>query len=214
MLKRLLQRVRSHYWLSIAILAVVLLPLGVISLAVKASRESDARKSPEALQFEKAPDGWLTHQKSVAEFRNALNAGNLSAVGLDSAEPGLVLYTLKSGEKGSTIVPGCTILGCAGTALDSLGDKSAQAGFTLVRVEVDPRTASRRLLDLLTGLLSPVLLVAALVGACVVGIRLQRGMGGAASRLAIRPKTQFADAIGQEEAKAALNRVKAFMQNP
>jgi cell division protease FtsH len=214
MLKKLLHGARSHYPLSIAVLVAAFLLLGVIALTEKASRESDARKSPEALQFEKAPDGWLTHQKSVAEFRNALNAGNLSAVGLDSAAPGLVLYTLKSGEKGSTIVPGCTIFGCAGTALDSLGDKSAQAGFALVRVEVDPRTASRRLLDILTGLLSPVLLVAALVGACVVGIRLHRGMGGAASRLAIRPKTQFTDAIGQEEAKAALNRVKAFMQDP
>jgi cell division protease FtsH len=214
MLKKLLHGARSHYPLSIAVLVAVFLLLGVIALTERASRESDARKSPEALQFEKAPDGWLTHQKSVAEFRNALNAGNLSAVGLASAEPGLVLYTLKSGDKGSTIVPGCTMLGCAGTALDSLGDKSAQAGFALVRVEVDPRTASRRLLDILTGLLLPVLLVAALVGACVVGIRLHRGMGSAASRLAIRPKTQFTDAIGQEEAKAALNRVKAFMQDP
>jgi cell division protease FtsH len=214
MLKKLLNGARSHYPLSIAVLVTLFLLVGVIALTEKASRESDARKSPEALQFEKAPDGWLTHQKSVAEFRNALNAGNLSAVGLDSAEPGLVLYTLKSGEKGSTIVPGCTMLGCAGTALDSLGDKSAQAGFALVRVEIDPRTASRRLLDMLTGLLSPVLGVAALVGACFIGIRLQRGMGGAASRLAIRPKTQFTDAIGQEEAKAALNRVKAFMQDP
>jgi cell division protease FtsH len=214
MLKKLLHGARSHYPLSIMVMVAAFLLLGVIALTEKASRESDARKSPEALQFERAPDGWLTHQKSVAEFRNALNAGNLSAVGLDSAEPGLVLYTLKSGEKGSTIVPGCTILGCAGTALDSLGDKSAQAGFALVRVEVDPRTASRRLLDILTGLLSPVLLVAALLGACVVGIRLQRGMGGAASRLATRPKTKFTDAIGQEEAKAALNRVKAFMQDP
>jgi cell division protease FtsH len=214
MLKKLLQGARSHYPLSVAALVAVLLLLGVIALMEKASRESDARKSPEALQFEKAPDDWLTHQKSVAEFRNALNAGNLSAVGLDGAEPGLVLYTLKSGEKGSTLVPGCTMLGCAGTALDSLGDKSARGGFALVRVEVDPRTASRRLLDMLTALLSPVLLVAALVGAGIVSIRLQRGMGGAASRLAIRPKTQFTDAIGQEEAKAALNRVKAFMQDP
>jgi cell division protease FtsH len=214
MLKKLLHGARSHYPLSIAVLAAVILLLGVIALAERASQESDARESPEALQFEKAPDGWLTHQKSVAEFRNALNAGNLSAVGLDSAEPGLVLYTLKSGEKGSTILPGCTMFGCAGTALDSLGDKSAQAGFALVRVDVDPRTASRRLLDILTGLASPVLMVAALVCACLIGIRLQRGMGGAASRLAIRPKTQFTDAIGQEEAKAALNRVKAFMQDP
>src|ERR1700692_4500409 len=214
MLKKTLQRVRAHYRLSIALLTAVFLLLGVIPLTEKASRESDARKSPEALQFEKAPDGWLAHQKNAAEFRKALNAGNLSAVGLDSAEPGLVLYTLKSGEKFSTIVPGCTMLGCAGTALDSLGDKSAQAGFALVRIEVDPRTASRRLVDMLTSLLSPLLVVAAVVGALFVSIRLQSGAGGAASRLAVRPKTQFTDAIGQEEAKAALNRVKAFMQDP
>ncbi len=214
MLKKLLQAARSHHRLSIAVLIVGSLLLGVTVLAVKATRESDARKSPEALLFEKAPDGWLTHQKSIAEFRNALNAGNLAAVGLDRAEPGLVLYTLKSGEKGSTIVPGCTMVGCAGTALDSLGDKSTQAGFALVRVEVDPRTASRRLLDMLPSLLSPLLLVAGVVGAFIVSVQLQRGMGGAASRLAIRPKTQFTDAIGQEEAKSALNRVKAFMQDP
>src|SRR3984893_1516138 len=214
MFKKLLQRARSNYRLSIALLVMVFLLVGVIFLTEKASQESDARKSPETLQFEKAPDDWLGHQRSVAEFRKALNAGNLSAVGLDSAEPGLVLYTLKSGEKGSTIVPGCTVLGCAGTALDSLGEKSAQAGFALVRVEVDPRTASRRLLDILTSLLTPVLLVAAVVGALFVSIRLQSGMGSAASRLAVRPKTQFADAIGQDEAKAALNRVKAFMQDP
>jgi cell division protease FtsH len=214
MLKKLLQRVRCNYRLSIALLVVVFLLLGVIWLSDKASRESNARKSPEVLQFENAPDGWLAHEKSVAEFRKALNDGNLSAVGLDRAEPGLVLYTLKNGEKSSAIVPGCTTLGCAGTALDSLGDKSAQAGFALVRVDVDPRTASRRLLDLLTNLLSPVLLLGALVGAFFVSVRLQAGMGGAASRLAIRPNTQFSHAIGQEEAKAALNRVKAFMQDP
>jgi cell division protease FtsH len=214
MLEKLLRRMRSHYRLSIALLVTAFFLVGVVCLSEKASRESDARNSPEALQFEKTPDDWLAHQRNVAEFRKALNAGNLSAVGLDRAEPGLVLYTLKSGEKGSTIVPGCTMLGCAGTALDSLGEKSAQAGFALVRVDVDPRTGSRRLLDLLTSLLSPLLLIGAVVGALFVSIRVQSGMGGAASRLAVRPKTQFADAIGQEEAKAALNRVKVFMQDP
>src|ERR1017187_1604895 len=187
MLKKLLQRARSNHRLSIALLLVVFLLVAIISLSEKASQESNARKSPEALQFEKAPDGWLAHQKNVAEFRKALNAGNLSVVGLDSAVPGLVLYTLKSGEKGSTIVPGCTMLGCAGTALDSLGDKSAQAGFALVGVNVDPRTGSRRLLDMLTSLLSPVLLVAAVVGALVVSIKLQSGMSGHGSRLASGP---------------------------
>src|SRR5208283_1100708 len=94
MLKKLLQRVRCNYRLSIALLVGVFLLLGVIWLSDKASRESNARKSPEALQFESAPDGWLAHEKNVAEFRKALNAGNLAAVGLDRAEPGLVLYTL------------------------------------------------------------------------------------------------------------------------
>jgi cell division protease FtsH len=215
MLKKILHGLRSHYPLSFAILVAASLLLGVIALTEKASRESDARKSPEALRFERTADDWLSHQRTFAEFRNALNAGNLAAVGLASTEPGLVLYTLKSGEKASTTVPGCTIAGCAGTGMELLNEESVQAGFALVRIDIDPRTLSRRLLDILTGLLSPVLLMAALVGACVVSIRLQRGgMGGAASRLAIRPTTQFTDAIGQDEAKAALNRVKAFMHDP
>jgi len=214
MIKKFLRLVRSHYRLSIAFLAMVILLLGVIVLAGKASQESNARKSPEALEFEQAPEGWLAHQKNVAEFRKALNSGTLSAVALDSVEPGLVLYTLKNGERASTLVPGCTMLSCAGTALDSLADKSAQAGFDLVRVDVDPRTVSRRLLDVLTTLLSPVLLVGAVVGALFVSMKLQSGLGGAATRLGLRPKIQFADVIGQEEAKSALNRVKAFMRDP
>jgi cell division protease FtsH len=84
----------------------------------------------------------------------------------------------------------------------------------LVSVDVDPRTASHRLLDLFNSLLSPLLLVATLVGALFVGAKLQAGVGGAASKLSTRPETQFADAIGNDEAKAALNRVKAFMHDP
>ena len=84
----------------------------------------------------------------------------------------------------------------------------------MVRVDVDPRTASHRLLDIVNGLLSPLLLVATLVGALFVGAKLQAGVGGAASKLSTRPETQFADAIGNDEAKAALNRVKAFMHAP
>jgi cell division protease FtsH len=214
MIKKILLRVRSHYRLSIAFLAMIISLVGVIALSEKASQESDARKSPEALKFEQAPDRWLAHNKNVAEFRKALDAGNLSAVGLDSVEPGLVLYTLKTGEQASTLVPGCTMLSCAGTALDSLADKSARGGFDLVRVDVDPRSTSRRLLDLLTALLSPLLIVAAVLGALFLSMKLQSGLGGAATRLGARPKIQFADVIGQEEAKSALHRVKAFMRDP
>src|ERR1700688_4384915 len=51
MLKKLLQRAHSNYRLLIALLLVVCLLLGVVYLSEKASRQSDARKSPEALQF-------------------------------------------------------------------------------------------------------------------------------------------------------------------
>jgi cell division protease FtsH len=214
MLKKLQQRLRRNSGLSIALLLGVGLIVAVILLSAKASDESNARKSPEARRFEAAPDGWLSHPRNVADFRAALHADALSAVGLANATPGLVLYTLKSGEKGSTLVPGCTLLGCPGTALEGLDNQSAKAGFTLVRVDVDPRTASRRLLDMLAGLVSPLLFVLCVGGALVFSVKLQTGMGGGASRLAVRPTTRFADAIGQTEAKAALNRVKTFLQGP
>ena len=212
--KKLLKRVGAQPRVFISGMTVVLLLASVVTLYVQAVRESNARKSPEARQFEQAPDDWLNHEHTVSHFRRALDGGSLSAVGLASAQPGLVLYTLKSGEKASATVPGCTAQGCAGTALDRLGDKSAEAGFALVSVDVDPRTGSRRMLDLADKLLSPLLLVATIVAAVLLMTKLQAGMGGAASKLSARPETQFADVIGSAEAKAGLNRVKAFMHDP
>jgi cell division protease FtsH len=213
-IKRLLRRLGANYRLPLGLLAAAALVLGISMLSDRAARESDARKSPESLRFEKTPDAWLNQQRNLSEFRHALDAGTLAAVGLDSAHPGLVLYTLKNGSKASTIVPGCTLMGCSGTVLDHLGDRSAAAGFALVRVDVDPRTTSRRLLDGITGLLSPLLLTALVCAALVIGIRLQTGMGGGNSQLAAHPDTRFADAVGQLEAKAALQRVKAFLRDP
>ena len=212
--KKLIKRAGAQPHVLIAGLAAVLLLAGLLALYVQALRESDARTSPEARQFEQAPEAWLDHEHPVSHFRRALDGGTLSAVGLANAQPGLVLYTLIGGEKASATVPGCTAQGCAGTALDRLGDKSAEAGFALVSVNVDPRTGSRRVLDLADKLLSPLLLVGTLVAALFVGIKLQTGMGGAASKLSARPLTQFADVIGSDEAKAGLNRVKAFMHDP
>jgi cell division protease FtsH len=213
-IKRLLRQLGTNYRVPLALLTAALLALGIAALSDRAAREADARKSPESRAFEKTPDAWLDRQKSVSEFRSALDAGTLAAVGLDSEQPGLVLYTLKSGEKASTVVPGCTLMACAGTVLDHLGDRSAQAGFALVRVDVDPRTTTRRLLDGITSLLSPLLLAGLCMGALVIAVKLQTRTGGNASRLAVRPDTQFADAVGQQEAKAALQRVKAFLRNP
>jgi cell division protease FtsH len=110
--------------------------------------------------------------------------------------------------------PGCTASGCPGTALDRLADRSADAGFALVRIDVDPRTGSRRALDVVHGVLSPLFLVGTLVAAMFLAMKLQTGMGGGQSKLAVRPDLQFADAIGNDEAKAALNRVKAFIRDP
>ncbi len=212
--KKLLKRARANPRAPLALLLGVAMLMGYFALSGKAADEASARKSPEAKVFEKAPEDWLAHQKNASEFRKALDTGSLAAVGLASTEPGLVLYTLKSGEKASATVPGCTAMGCAGTALDRLGDKSAEAGFSLVRVEIDSRTTSRRWLDMIFSLLSPLLLVGTLVAAMFFAAKLQTGIGGAASKLSERPDVQFADAIGNDEAKAALNRVKAFMHDP
>ena len=211
---RLLKLARADRRVPVAAAVATLLVCAVLALHGRATQEADARKSPEALQLENGADDWLANQQSVSAFRKALDAGSLSVVGLAKEPPGLVLYTFKTGAKASTTVPGCTPLGCAGTALDGLGDKSLAAGFAMVSVDVDPRTASHRLLDVVKSLLSPLLLAGTLVGALFVGVKLQAGVGGAASRLSSRPETQFADAIGNDEAKAALNRVKAFMHDP
>lgn len=190
---------------------MTLLVCAVVALNGWAAQEACARKSPEALQLGRASDDWLAHQRNVSEFRTALEARNLSVVGLANGHPGLILYTLRTGEKACSTVPVCTALGCAGTVLERLGGKSLEAGFALVSVDVDPRTASHRLLDIVNSLLSPLLLVATLVGALFVGAKLQAVLGGAVSKLSTRPETQFSDAIGHDEAKAALHRVKAFM---
>ncbi len=213
-LKQLLKRARanpSHLLWGLAALAMF---VGFLALNGKAAEEANARKSAEALLFEKSPDDWLANPKNLSEFRKALDAGSVAAVGLANTQPGLLLYTLKDGSKASATVPNCTPTGCAGTAMDKLSDKSAEAGFELVRVDVDPRTTSHRALDAIYGIGSPLLLVGTLVVALFFAAKLQTGMGGAASKLTERPDLQFADAIGNDEAKAALNRAKAFIRDP
>lgn len=212
--KTLLHRARAKPHLVLALAMAVALPPGLWALHAQDAREADARKSPEALAFEKTPEVWLEHEKNVSDFRAALEGGELAAVALASNEPGLVLYTLKNGARASTKVPGCTAQACAGTTLDRIGDRSAAAGFALVSVHIDPRTTSRRLLDVAGATLSPLLLVGTILAALFMMTKLQSGMGGAASRLALRPETDFDDVVGSAEAKAALARVKAFMHDP
>jgi cell division protease FtsH len=213
-IKKLLKRARANPRATLAIFAAFVLVAGLVGLGRFVAVESDLRKSPDALKFEKAPEDWLTNQRSVSDFLKAADGGQLSAVGLATSHPGLVLYTLKNGDKASATVPGCSVLGCAGTAIDKLAERSATGGFALVGIEVDPRTKAQHLLDALGGALSPLLLIATVFAGFFMLTRLQTGAGGAASRLSVRPETQFADAIGNDEAKAALKRVKAFMHDP
>jgi cell division protease FtsH len=212
--KKLLKRARANPRATVALFAAGLAVAGLFALGAVARREGDARKSAEALAFEKMPEAWLANQRSVSEFVKAADGGRLATVALATGHPGLVLYTLKDGSKWSANVPGCTALGCAGTALDKLAERSTAGGFALVGVDVDPRTKSQHLLDLLGAVLSPLILIVTLGFGFFMLTRLQTGVGGAAAKLSERPETQFADAIGNDEAKAALNRVKAFMHDP
>jgi len=213
-LKKTFKHLRENLRLALALALAVLTLTCVVVLKERADSESNARKSPEALLFENTPDEWMAHQRNASEFRRALDAGQLASVGLANTQPGLVLYTLKNGEKGSTLVPGCTMLGCAGTDLDKLGDRSAAAGFSLVGIDVDPRTTSRRWSDAIQSLGSPLLLVATLLGAVLLTVKLQAGMGAGTDKLSVRPTTRFDDVVGNAEAKAALHRVRAFMSDP
>jgi cell division protease FtsH len=212
--KKLLTLGRAHPRATGALLAVLVALAGVLLLGQHARQEADSRKDPAALAFERDADAWLASPSSVSDFVRAADSGQLAAVGVANGQPGLVLYTLKDGRKASVQVPGCTSLGCAGTALDRLGEKSAAAGFTLVGVDVDSRTPSQRVLAAVETALPIVLLAVALGGGLLLLGRLQMASGQNATTLATKPETTFADAIGNDEAKAALQRVKAFLSDP
>jgi cell division protease FtsH len=212
--QKLLKLGRNHPRALAAALVAALTLCAIGALWWQAKTESESRKHPLALAFEQAPGDWLGHSKTVSDFVQAADAGQLAAVGLANTAPGLVLYTLKNGEKASTQVPGCTSLGCAGTALDGLGARSTAAGFALVGVDVDARTRSQQALGAVEQVLPPLLLVVLLGGAVLMMMRLQTQAGSDAASLSTRPELRFADAIGNEEAKAALQRVKAFMHDP
>ena len=208
------KRVRQHRRSLVIGLLMLALLGGYRAVSHMASLDSASRKSPDSLLFEKDSDAWLDKRQNISDFSQALESGNLSAVALTGEAPGLVLYTKKSGEKASVMVPGCTAIGCAGTVLDRLGEKSAAKGFTLARADIDSRTQSQRFLDWLGSLVAPLLTMVTIVAAMVLVTRMQTGMGGAASKMTTRPDLGFDDVIGNVEAKAALNRVKAFLLDP
>ena len=212
-IRKLLQSLRTHPRLAGALGLALVLLAGALTLQQRAAAAAQARQLPEVRAFEADAQAWLRNERSLADFRRSLAAQDLTAVALAATPPGLVLYTLKTGEKASTTVPGCTPLGCAGTLLDGLGERSAQTGFALVSVQIDARPSSRRLLDAAETVVSPLLVIGAVLGALFVVTRLQMGLGGA-SMLTVQPATRFVDVVGSDEAKAALARVRSFLGEP
>lgn len=214
-LKRLLKRLRAHPKLLMA----AGFALGVLcvfsNLGAQATAESNARKNPETLAFERDADQWLHTSKTASQFAKALDAKTVTAVALVNGAPAIALFTTKDGTRASVTVPGCTMLACTGTVLDKLPERSEKDKFSLVRVDVDLRTPARRTLDMLDALLSPLMTLAILMGALFLMSRMMQGNGGStASKLGKRPDIRFTDVIGNDEAKAALARVKAFMHDP
>ncbi len=208
-------RVRKHLRVVLAALFAIVFVGGYVALSERAATEANARKAPEQIAVEADPDAWLSNPTSASTFRASLDDGRVAAVAVADASPGLVLYTLVDGARRSTTVPGCSRLSCAGTLLDKLGDRSAAAGFSLVHVDVDPRPAARRLFEAVASVGSTLLLVVILGGGFFAIMKMQMRMGGGlAAKLARHPDAGFADVVGNEEAKRALLRVKAFMKDP
>lgn len=194
--------------------------IGYLLLAHLASNDSKERKSSNALAFEESPDLWLKNPKDVSEFHKALNAGTLSSVAVSrntarSNEGALLMYTLKDGKKMSSIVPGCISASCTGTVLDNLSERSADKGFTLVRIDIDWRPKTQVLLDELTGAFVWTASIFFVVFAFSAISRMQSNLDGSdATSLDKRPDVKFDDVVGAEDAKAALQRVAAFLKSP
>src|SRR6516164_10929634 len=148
-LKTFLKRLRTKsrrwakwLWLLVPVLAIAL-------LTHQSSRETDARKTPATLQFERSPSDWLKNPRDASELFKAIDAGQVASVAQAKDQPGLVLFTLKSGAKASTTIPGCTMFSCSGTPLDKLAERSASQGFALVSADIDRLTLSGHILSFL-----------------------------------------------------------------
>ncbi len=191
--------------------ALLLAALGLSTLHERTASEVQARKNATALAFEKTPEQWLAHPREASEFERALQAKNVTAVGVSG---GLVLYTDRAGQQFSTRLIDCG-LGCRNEIGSRLGEFSVAQGFALTDIDVDARTGGQRLFESLERaghVLAPILLML-LVAAPLVYLQM-RGSLGQRTRLAEKPRTRFDDVIGAEEAKKALRRVAAFMKDP
>ncbi|MFG6413686.1 AAA family ATPase [Roseateles sp. DC23W] len=194
---------RQQLALGAAAATVVLAAAGLWLLQQRTASETLARKNPTALAFERAPEQWLAQPREASEFERALQAREVTAVGIAGS---LVLYTDRNGHQFSTrlIADGAR-----------LGEISVAQGFALTDIDVDPRTTGQRLshgLERTATVMGPMLGLLLLVGV-LMHFQLRGGLGQR-TQLAEKPDIRFDDVVGADEAKKALKRVAAFMKDP
>ncbi|CAG1018381.1 cell division protease FtsH [Burkholderiaceae bacterium] len=195
-----------------AVLLVVLLLIGLSVLQDHATKDAQARKNPTALAFEKTPEAWLAHPKEASEFERAVAERKVSAVAVDGS---LVLYTDRQGGRASTRLIDCGD-GCRNALAARLGELSVSNGFVLTSIAIDARTPSEKLtqaLDKAASVLASLLPIVLIVG-LVIYFQMRGSLSLGRTKLADKPTTTFKDVIGADEAKKALRRVAAFMQDP
>ena len=196
-----------------AVVALLLLALyGLSTLQARAAVEAQARKNATAQAFERAPEQWLAHPREASEFERALQAREVTAVGVAGH---LVLYTARDGGHFSARLIDCGP-NCRNEVGSRLGELSVAQGFALTNIDVDARTTGQRVsqgLDKAMTVLAP-LLALLLIGGLLVFLQMRGLLSGQRTRLAEKPRTRFDDVIGADEAKRALRRVCAFMKDP
>lgn len=216
-LKRIINKakafIQNNEWLFVLLLVAVVVAVGLNHLSKSADKERQSRLSPEAARIVKEPQAWIKNPQDFNQFLAALDRGQLKTVATTyQSSKAMVLYTLKSGDRFSALVPGCSIFLC--TALTGLPAKSSSMGFDLLSVDVNWYGTSERLLSGIEAFGNLLLTVAGFGMVFYFSMRLQVHASGEKLKMAERPEERFDDVIGCDSAKAALMRVGAFLKNP
>lgn len=217
---------------------VLALLLGFLYLSATARNEVNATKLPIQLVFEKDASSFMSTAKTSAELSQALDAQKVLAAATVHGKPGVILVILKGNvektdekvaandktaaaaakpagaEHVHVNVAGCSIIGCAGTIVDKLSERSAKDNFPFVSTDANLNTPTVDLMETLGALVSPLLSIGTMVVAFILFTKFMDREGGSASLLEEPQDVTFKDVIGNAEAKQALTRVKAFMEDP
>lgn len=192
-----------------ASLSLLILLGGFVALEYRNLQPSAVGKTELARRFEAAPRAWLEQPRDASEFESLLGHEGIAAVGVDGRR---LLITTRAGERFST-----ELVSEREGLLPRLEALSREQGFALTRVEIDSRSLAEKVAAS-AGVVAERLVTLLSLGIMVVlGIYVVKqggGLGGGKAKLAERPDTTFADVVGAEEAKAALQQVTAFMRDP